>query len=121
MEAMFGKADCRWHSKFEFEDKGESGMKEWKHLWTIAGVLYLLLGSMMFWNGYSDVDYSRNFLMLAYWEGLDYESFGDTTLGGKILTFDEIYVKGLKWMISGCFGNMLGVAMVCYGLSIKSK
>lgn len=90
-------------------------------LWVVAGVLYLLIGSMTFWAGFSDVDYSRNFLKIAYLTGLDYDEWGDTTLGGKLLTFDEVHVKGLRWLIQGCLENMAGVAMVCYGLSIKSK
>ena len=96
-------------------------IRNFKWIFVFYGIVFLLLGSMNFWGGFHNIDMSRNFLMMAYMEGLDYHTWADKSMGGNIVGFDEGYRNGLTMTIIGYYTSLAGIAMLCLGLSIKSK
>lgn len=91
-----------------------------KTIWVLLGLMYILAGSMAFWTGFHNIDYSRNFLKIAYIEDLDYDDWGDKALGGTVYDFDDVYTNGLNSMIGGFYVFGIGILIFSFGL-FKSK
>lgn len=106
--------------KKELENFNRWWLRNQKTIIILLGLVYILSGDMAFWTGFHNIDYSRNFLKIAYINGLDYDSWGDQNLGGNIVDFDQVYVNGLENMIMGFYIMMIGMLMFGYGL-FKSK
>jgi hypothetical protein len=85
----------------------------------IIGTEFLVLGASALLIGFHSIDLSMNMYKLANSENFDINNYVDETVGGYFITYDTMYITGIKTVLmsaflifAGTWNFTIGIAMI---------